>query len=272
MTIQQFLYNTAFGRLLLKPLASRGISRICGAFLDTRLSKVFIRSFVRNNSINEEDYILDDINSFNDFFCRKIKDGLRCTDDDPQVLTAPCDGLLTCYKITSGMVVPVKQSAYTVADMLRDSALAEEFNGGLCLVYRLCVDHYHRYGYVDSGHKSSNVFIKGVLHTVRPVALAVRPVFVENCREYCVIDSPNFGKMVQMEVGAMLVGRIVNDTKGEADVVRGCEKGHFEYGGSTIIVLVKKDEAVIREDIYESSLEGVETPVKMGEAVGRSIN
>ena len=269
MTSLEFLYNTAFGRLLLKPLASRGVSRACGSFLDTKFSKCFIKSFVKNNSIIEDDYILDDINSFNDFFCRRIKDGLRPVDMSAEVLAAPCDGLLTVYKIDKDTVLPVKQSSYTIPDLLRDRELADKFNGGYCMVYRLCVDHYHRYGYAESGHKSKNVFIPGVLHTVRPVALATRPVFVENCREYCVIGSPDYGTIVQMEVGAMLVGRIVNDTKDEADVVRGTEKGHFEYGGSTIIVLLTADRASIREDILQASAEGNETPVRMGEKVAR---
>ncbi|SCW55890.1 phosphatidylserine decarboxylase [Ruminococcaceae bacterium YRB3002] len=271
MTALEFLYRTGFGRLLLKPMASRGLSRLCGAFLDTCLSKPLISSFVRNNNIIEDDYVLDGINSFNDFFCRRIKDGLRVVDDDPNVLVAPCDGLLTVYSINADTVVPVKQSSYTISSLLRDEKLAAGLNGGLCLVFRLCVDHYHRYSYVDSGSKSANVFIPGVLHTVRPVALAERPVFVENCREYCVIDSPNFGRMVQMEVGAMLVGKIVNEDKGASEVVRGAEKGHFEYGGSTIIVLVPAGTAVIRDDIYDASLEGVEIPVKLGEEVGRSL-
>ena len=271
MTALEFLYRTGFGRLLLKPMASRGLSRLCGAFLDTRMSKVFIKSFVKNNNIIEDDYIIDDIDSFNDFFCRRIKEGLRVIETDPDVLMAPCDGLLTVYNIDSDTVLPVKQSSYTISSLLKDEELAKTYKGGICLVYRLCVDHYHRYCYVDSGSKSRNTFIKGVLHTVRPVALAERPVFVENCREYCVIDTKNFGKLIQMEVGAMLVGRIVNDCSGGAEVVRGEEKGHFEYGGSTIIVLVPEGTAVIRDDIYDSSLEGIETPVRMGEMVGKVI-
>ena len=271
MNLLEFLYNTSFGRILLKPVVNRRSSAICGAFLDTRMSKIFIRNFVRKNNIIEDDYILDNINSFNDYFCRRIKDGLRVFDMDPDSLTAPCDGLLTVYPVTSGTVVPVKQSEYTMADLLEDKDLADQFNGGLCLVYRLCVDHYHRYCYTDTGHKGVNMFIPGVLNTVRPVALASTPVFVRNCREYCVIDSDNFGRMVQMEVGALVVGRIVNDEKGEADVVRGREKGHFECGGSTIIVLVQKDSVRIRDDIYDSSLEGLEFPVKQGEAVGRRL-
>jgi phosphatidylserine decarboxylase len=235
------------------------------------MSKVLIRSFVRKNDIRLEDYVLDDINSFNDFFCRRIKDGLRITDMNPEVLASPCDGLLTVYRISPDTVVPVKQSAYTMADLLEDKDLAREFNGGLCMVFRLCVDHYHRYSYVESGTKSANRHIKGVYHTVRPVALEEYPVFVRNSREYCVIDTKDRGRLVQMEVGAMLVGRIVNDEPGVCGVTRGKEKGHFEYGGSTIIVLTQAGRVNVREDIYEASLEGIEIPVKMGEAVGRKI-
>lgn len=269
MNSLEFLYKTAFGRLLLKPLTSRGLSKLCGAFLDTRLSKSMVRSFVKNNNINEDDYILTDINSFNDFFCRRIKDGLRVPDEDPINVIAPCDGLLTVYKIASDIVVPVKQSAYTIKDLLCDHKLAEEFNGGICMVYRLCVDHYHRYSYAETGVKGENRFIKGILHTVRPIALSEYPVFVQNCREYCVIDTKDCGKIVQMEVGAMLVGRIVNDEKGVCDVLRGSEKGHFEYGGSTIIVLFQNGVMDVRDDILEASANGSETPIKMGERVGR---
>ena len=271
MTALEFLYKTAFGRVLLKPLASRAVSRLSGAFLDTRLSKIFIKSFVKKNGIRLEDYNLDDINSFNDFFCRRIRDGLRVTDMDPDVFASPCDGLLTVYRIASDTVVPVKQSVYTISELLEDKELAKEFNGGLCFVFRLCVDHYHRYSYVETGTKSVNKHIKGVYHTVRPVALTEYPVFVRNSREYCVIDTKDYGRLVQMEVGAMLVGRIVNDTMGECKTVRGAEKGHFEYGGSTIIVLAGPDRLTVREDIYEASLEGIEIPVKMGEAVGRRL-
>ena len=69
----------------------------------------------------------------------------------------------------------------------------------------------------------------------------------------------------------MLVGRIVNDHCEESDVVRGTEKGHFEYGGSTIIVIVEPSRALLRSDIGNASLDGVEIPVKMGERVGRKI-
>ena len=134
-------------------------------------------------------------------------------------------------------------------------------------MFRLCVDNYHRYSYAESGKKGQNVFIPGVLHTVRPIALEARPVFVENCREWTTIESGAFGKIVQMEVGAMLVGRIVNH-EGEGFAERGKEKGYFEYGGSTIILLFEKDRLFLYDEILQASALGIETPVMAGEKLG----
>ena len=262
-----FLYKTVCGRLFLKLLSTRAVSKLSGVFLDSRLSSFLINSFARKNNIVLNDYELEGIKSFNEFFRRKIKAGKRVFDTEPEHLCAPCDGLLSVWNIQKDTVIPVKQSAYTVERLLQDAQLASEYEDGLCLVFRLCVNHYHRYAYVDSGKKGANIFIPGVLHTVRPIALETLPVFTENCREYTVIENPVFGKLIQMEVGAMLVGRIVN-LEGEGTAVRGKEKGFFEYGGSTIIVLLKKDSAKIKDEILSNSIAGIETPVKMGEQIG----
>ncbi|WP_022930986.1 phosphatidylserine decarboxylase [Treponema bryantii] len=265
-----FLYKTFPGRFFLKPLASRPLSKLCGAFLDSRLSTFLIKSFVRNNNINLDDYETEGIKTFNQFFRRKIKEGRRVFDMEPSKLCCPCDGLLSVWNISEDTVIPVKQSEYTVSSLLRNKELAAEYDGGLCLVFRLCVDNYHRYAYADSGKKGPNIFIPGVLHTVRPIALESRPVFVENCREYTVIESSTFGKLVQMEVGAMLVGRIVN-LEGQGMAERGKEKGFFEYGGSTIILLVKKDMVKLNQEIINNSQAGIESPVKMGQVIGAKL-
>lgn len=86
---------------------------------------------------------------------------------------------------------------------------------------------------------------------------------------YTVIKTDTFGPVVQMEVGAMLVGRIVN-YKEAGMVFRGEEKGMFQYGGSTIVLLVKKDRVKIRQDVLERSRHGIETPVRMGEVIGHA--
>lgn len=268
MDTLEFLYHTAAGRALLKPLVSRGVSRLAGKLLDTGASRCLIDSFVRRAGIDTADYDLTDIHSFNDFFCRPLKPGRRSMDMDPDALIAPCDGLLTAVPIRNDTVLHVKQSRWSMSRMLGDAALSAEFEGGVCLVFRLCVDNYHRYIYFDSGEKGKNVFLPGALHTVRPVALEAVPVFAENCREYTVIDADSFGRSVQAEIGAMLVGRIVNNEPGPARFRRGEEKGRFEYGGSTILLLLRRDAARLREDILSASADGIETPVRLGERIG----
>jgi len=165
MTILEFLYNTVPGRFLLKPLTGPRLSRICGHFLDSELSSFLIQPFVKQNAIQLSDYETTDIKSFNDFFSRKIKQGKRPIDMEENHLIAPCDGLLSVWKIKENTVFPVKQSHYTISSLLHSKKLAQRYHGGYCLVYRLCVNHYHRYCYVDSGQKSRNFFIPGRLHT-----------------------------------------------------------------------------------------------------------
>ena len=147
--------------------------------------------------------------------------------------------------------------------------LAQEFEGGRCLVFRLQVTDYHRYVFFASGKAAEPVKISGRLHTVRPIALRDLPVFTENAREFTVIETDVFGTAVQMEVGAMMVGKIANhplpfDESGFARVERGAEKGCFLFGGSTIIVLLKKGCAPDLAAYLEATAQDTETPVRLG--------
>lgn len=258
-----FLYRTVPGRMCLKLLTARWLSRTCGAFLDSGLSKCLIRPFVKKNEIDMSLFESENFKCFNDCFCRKIKYGLRPLPEEKTVLFSPCDGLLSAYRLEEDRVIPVKQSAYTLSSLLQNEALARRYRDGVCLVFRLCVNHYHRYCYPASGVKGENVFLKGKLHTVRPIALENRPVFTENCREYTVLETECFGTITQMEVGAMLVGKIKNH-QGSGPVTRGEEKGMFLYGGSTVILLLEKDKVPVAEAFFEATAAGEETPVQMG--------
>ena len=262
-----FLYNTTPGRILLRLLTARWVSRLAGSFMDSPLSRPIIPGFVRKNSIDLEEYDGAPYRTFNSFFTRPVKAGLRPFDTSPDALCSPCDGLASAYRITDSTVIPAKQSRYTVADLVRDTALAGSFDEGTCLVLRLCVNHYHRYAYFDSGTKGENIFIPGRLHTVRPVALREVPVFTENCREYTVLHTDHAGDAVQIEVGAMLVGKIANAHGGGHKFSRGDEKGMFLYGGSTVILLLGKD-VTVDQAIFDATDVGEETPVKMGQRIG----
>ena len=265
-----FLYDTAPGRLLLKGLTKPALSRAAGRLLDAPVSRMLIGPFARKNGICLSDYVAEDYRCFNDFFCRRIRPELRPLPEDARVLFAPCDGLLSAYRIREGLVLPIKQSRYTIDELLHYDAAARRYADGICLVFRLCVQHYHRYCYLDDGQKGLNVYLPGVLHTVRPIALEHLPVFVRNCREYTLMQTEHFGLAAQIEVGAMLVGRILN-LDGPGPIRRGAEKGRFLYGGSTVVLLLEKDAAEVDEGFFAATAEGRETPVTLGQPLGRSL-
>ena len=138
------------------------------------------------------------------------------------------------------------------------------------MIFRLEVNDYHRYCYVDGGIKTENTRIKGQLHTVNPIALKRYNIYKRNSREYTLIHTYHFGDVVQMEVGAMLVGRIFN-LHGSGGICKGVEKGMFEFGGSTIVLLIEKDRVQPDKDILRNSAENCETVVKYGEKIGTAI-
>lgn len=263
----RFLYNTVSGRVVLKLLCAPWLSKLCGAFLSSRMSKFLILPFLKSNNIDTADYFCDNFKCFNDCFTRKIRPGRREFDMNPLALVAPCDAYLSAYKITDKATFNIKNSVYNLERLLKDSSAAEQFSNGVCLVFRLCVNHYHRYSFFDSGEILSNRFIKGILHTVRPIALEKTPVFCENSREVTYIKTDNFGTAAQIEVGAMLVGKIKNFvTSGRVE--RGGEKGMFLYGGSTVVLIFEKGKVSIDDAIFSATQKGLELSVRMGEKIG----
>lgn len=263
----EILYGHWGGRLLLKPLVSPFVSEIGGAFLDSGISRAFIKGFLRNHSIDMGDYRETEYRSYNDFFTRRMRPDARRVDRNPEVLISPCDGRLSVYRIEQDCAFCVKHTLYTAESLLRDHELAVKYAGGYVWLFRLCVDNYHRYVYADTGRVTFPVRIPGVFHTVNPAANDHYPIYKENTREYVLLHTERLGTLVQMEVGALLVGKIINHVRGSR-VLRGWEKGRFAFGGSTVILMTEKGAVCPDQDILENSVRGIETKVKLGERVG----
>lgn len=261
------LYGSRTGRFLLKPLVSPAVSSFMGKILDSRISAGIVPAFIKNTGIDMRDYEPAEYISYNDFFTRKIREGARVLDPDTEAFVSPCDSRLSVYPIDQHSAVKIKHTAYTVESLLRNKVLAERFEGGYLWLYRLCVDDYHRYIYIDDGEESRHIRIPGVLHTVNPVANDVYPIYKENTREYSLLRSRHFGTVLMMEVGALMVGKIENHSESFA-VKRGQEKGNFAFGGSTIILMTQKDKVLPDQDILENSRRGIETRVHLGEKTG----
>ena len=261
----RFAYENPIGRGLTKAILCRSfISNLYAAWQKSSLSRGKVRKFVARYQISTEDCTAQEFPNFNAFFTRRRKSYVNQTAENE--LPAIADSKLTALPIDENRVFTVKGVPYTAAELLENERLAAEYAGGTCLIFRLSPDDYHRYVYPDGGTQEKTVAIKGVLHSVNPIAGSLG-VYRRNARRYTVLHTTHFGDVVQMEVGALLVGRICNHSETAGSFEKLQEKGYFEYGGSTVILLLKKDAVTVDADILKYSAKGIETKVKIGERI-----
>ncbi len=264
----RFVYGTVLGRFLAKTVLCRKfVSNLYGAWQKSRFSKKKVEKFMAQYGITTDDCVETEYANFNAFFTRQRKPEADKT--APNELAAIADSKLLALPIDEQSVFTIKGVPYTTAELLENEALAKEFDRGLCLIFRLAPTDYHRYAYPDTGAQEASVKIKGVLHSVNPLAGKLK-VYRRNTRQYNILTTEQFGKMVQIEVGALLVGKICNHTDEATSFGKLQEKGFFEYGGSTVILLLRKDAVKIDSDILEHSAKGIETKVRLGEKIGEA--
>lgn len=261
----RFLYGTSLGRCLLKVIMKLHLDRIATGFLWSPCSKPLIGWYIRHNGISVTKEEKKSFHSFRDLFVRK-RSNIQC-DPAPEHLISPCDGWLSAFPIDGQSCFAIKNSHYKIKDFLQDEALAKNYIGGTCLIFRLCVSDYHHYCYIDDGYQSENHSIPGVLHSVQPIACDTYPVFVLNKRNWCLLTTENFGPVVQCEIGALVVGGIFNE-KENTRFRKGTEKGHFELAGSTIILLFEAGQIELRPELAEELLYQAEVRVTIGQWIG----
>ena len=203
---------------------------------------------------------------FADFFSRKEKINV-----DNEGFPATASGKLRVFKIgydgklylgNKKLSIMIKGNVYNT-DKLLKAPLPDWARGGYLLLYRLSLCDYHRYIYPIGGTCKRRRESAGRLESVRRDAAYWR-AFTENKRvlEYWMTE---YGKMLHMEIGAMLVGHIHNYNK--RYFYKGEEKGFFSYGGSSIVEIVGK-EIEIDRDILENSKRNFETKIRIGERIG----
>ena len=254
----KFLYNTIIGRVFLKIATTKLIANLYSFYMNSKISKLKISRFIKKNNICMNDYQEKNYKSFNDFFIRNIKPDKRKFENG---IVAVCDSKLSIYKIDENFKFNIKNSIYTVEELI-----GEKRKYKYALVFRLCVDDYHHYIFPDNGKIISKKYINGVLHTVQPIAFKKYKVFHENSRNVSFLDCENLGDVCYIEVGAMMIGKITN--RDLISFKMGEEKGYFEFGGSTVIMLVNK-EINFNEKIIKNTNNNIETIVKMGQCIGK---
>jgi len=258
-------------------------SKQLGAAYDTPVSKAHIEPFINFFKLHDSLAELEEPDptkyaTFNDFFARRLHHAARpiTLPDDKFVISSPADCRLMLFPTTDlATKYWIKGYGFTIAKLLRDQKLAKQYEGGAMIIARLAPQDYHRWHSPCDGFISKVTEIPGTYYTVNPQAInqpGTLDVFCENRRSVMLLarQAPHSPVLV-IAVGAMLVGSIKYDVPEGTTVQRGQCLGAFQYGGSTVIVLMPKDEFIPDEDLVENSTkEKCETLVKVGWKLGRS--
>ena len=258
--------------------SKRWLSRIFGAIEDSSFSRGKINDFVLRYGIRMEDFEETTYSCFNDFFIRKFKPGVRGFSPSERDFCAGAEARYLVFPdLKPRQKFKVKGLEIDLEELLKDAALAHEFEGGSLILARLCPVDYHRFHFPVSGVLTRHYRIAGGLHSVNPVAIEAAPrVFLENERQVAIMEHPKFGTSAMIEVGALGVGKIVQSAYSERTQLplkfeKGLEKGYFLFGGSTVIWLVQKEKIKLSPDLLENSSKGLETWVPLGQKLGELI-
>jgi len=264
-----WLYNNPIGEATLWALAKRKlVSSAYGKMMDRTSSAKWIYPFIEDFDIDMSGAQEQEFKNFNDFFTRKLKDNARPIDTSFNIVVSPADGKILAYADISNSDFIIKGFRFDVSSFLDNAVLAQKYRDGALLIFRLAPVDYHRFHFPVSGNLTSNKKIDGDYYSVNPLALRKKAeIFCLNKREYAIISSSLFGDVIMAEVGATMVGSIVQTYTGSS-VKKGEEKGYFKFGGSTVVILFEKSKINIDKDLLINTAKGHETAVKMGERIG----
>lgn len=274
----EWLYHSETGKGLGQFLCKAPISKVYGAMQDLPLSQSKIAPFIKNFHIDMGDYLPQEGRSeespyanFNQFFIRRFRPGKRPFVKEPQEMAAFSEARYFGYEsVADDEAVPVKGAFLKPKALVANKKWEETFHDGPLLLARLCPVDYHRYHFPDKGVVLDDYRVKGLYHSVNPLALkAKEDILITNERHVTILETENFGKLAYVEVGAICVGKIIQSqplTKGRA-FERGEEKGYFLFGGSTVIVVGEKGRWKPSADILENTRKGLETYLHLGMTV-----
>jgi len=216
--------------------------------------------------------------SFNDFFTRGLRTGVRAVDADSTAIVSPADGAISQLgKIENGDVFQAKGQKFTVENLIADPQLAEPFkNGDFATVY-LSPRDYHRVHMPFAGTLTETLYVPGELFSVNQTTAENIPgLFARNERMVCLFDT-ELGRMAVVLVGAMIVAGIETVATGKVKpsgrielnqhnlfLEKGAELGRF-YLGSTAVILFEENKMQWDEKFKANST------VLMGEALGHTL-
>ena len=266
-------------------LPKRLLTQLMGRVADLRggpLTRAMIRSFIAKYGVNMEeaaDPRIESYPSFNDFFTRALRPGVRPIADAPFI--CPVDAAISQFgPIERDQIFQAKGHSYSTTALVGgDEALARRFDHGHFATLYLAPKDYHRIHMPCDGRLVRMIYVTGDLFSVNPLtARHVPGLFARNERVVCVFDTP-YGPFVNVLVGATIVGSIATVWHGivnpprtrhvrqwryehqEIVLRQGQEMGRFLLG-STVVMLFTKNVLTFNADWAPTR------PVRLGEAMG----
>jgi phosphatidylserine decarboxylase len=216
--------------------------------------------------------------SFNEFFTRSLKQGIRAIDANPNSIVSPADGAISQLgKITEGDIFQAKGQSFSVEKLIADPQLAEPFKNGQFATVYLSPRDYHRVHMPFAGTLTETLYVPGELFSVNQTTAENIPgLFARNERMVCLFDT-ELGRMAVVLVGAMIVAGIETVATGKVKptgrlelnqhdlfLEKGAELGRF-YLGSTAVILFEHDKMSWDAAFKANSM------VVMGEALGHTV-
>lgn len=270
----RWAYQSSTGRMISSQLwIKRLMSHFLGWYYSSRYSRSKIPGFIAKFEIPMSDYIqpAKGFQSFNDFFVRLFRQGVRSFPSQKNVLGSPAEGRLTVFEIRNRSAsLLIKGQDYELSELVGAQFADRLPETGHVWVFRLCPVDYHCFHYPDDGDVVGRDRLGHDYDSVNPWAhLAVPGIFLKNVRDVSLLKTKNFGTLFQIEVGALGVALIEQDHMPGQSFLRGQVKGRFLFGASTVI-LVTGSHIRPHSDIKEQTQGGMECLVRLGEAVAES--
>lgn len=269
----RWTYAAGLGRLALNLLVKRAIaSRYYGWKMSQKASAHKVLPFIVDYGLDVDEFAKKpySFKTFNEFFYRALKPGARPIAGDERTAVLPADGRHLAFQNVDGAEgFYAKGQRFDLAAFLGSEELGREFAGGSLVISRLCPVDYHRFHFPVAGIPGEPRLINGWLYSVSPIALRQNLAYLwENKRMVTLVESPVFGKVAVCEIGATMVGSIVQTHVPGRAVAKGEEKGLFKFGGSCVVTIFQPGKIKLDADLVKHGAEGLEVYARMGDRLG----
>ena len=221
-------------------LPKQALTRLAGRIASSErgdTTTALIRWFVNKYKVDMSEAAEPDIGqyrSFNDFFTRALKPGIRPLAQAE--LVCPVDGAISQFGPISGdQLFQAKGHSYSTTALVGgDAALAQQFQNGLFATLYLSPRDYHRIHMPCDGTLQRMIYVPGDLFSVNPAtARGVPGLFARNERLVCVFEHQG-RPWVLVLVGATIVGSMATVWHGVVQRARQGGVREWDYQGQSL--------------------------------------